>query len=66
MTKVALLIGISDYEVGLNPLPASVKDMQAIAKVLQHPEMGDFCPNRYPKNWKIPILRKCKKRSRCC
>ncbi|MBN3923037.1 caspase family protein [Nostoc sp. NMS4] len=42
MTKVALLIGISDYEAGLNPLPASVKDMQAIAKVLHHPEMGDF------------------------
>lgn len=42
MTKVALLIGISDYEPGLNPLPASVKDMQAIAKVLQHPEMGGF------------------------
>ncbi|MBD6617102.1 tetratricopeptide repeat protein [Komarekiella sp. 'clone 1'] len=42
MRKVALLIGISDYEPGLNPLPASVKDMEAIAKVLQHPEMGGF------------------------
>jgi Caspase domain len=42
MTKVALLIGISDYEAGLDRLPASVKDMQAIAKVLQHPEMGGF------------------------
>ncbi|WP_152589074.1 caspase, EACC1-associated type [Nostoc sphaeroides] len=42
MVKVALLIGVSEYEPGLNPLPASVKDMQAIAKVLQHPEMGDF------------------------
>ncbi|QFS45445.1 tetratricopeptide repeat protein [Nostoc sphaeroides CCNUC1] len=39
---MALLIGVSEYEPGLNPLPASVKDMQAIAKVLQHPEMGDF------------------------
>ncbi|MBD2528352.1 caspase family protein [Nostoc flagelliforme FACHB-838] len=42
MTKVALLIGVSDYEPGLNPLPASVRDMEAIAKVLQHPEMGAF------------------------
>ncbi|WP_375499139.1 caspase domain-containing protein [uncultured Nostoc sp.] len=42
MVKVALLIGVSEYEPGLNPLPASVKDMQAIAKVLQHPEMGGF------------------------
>ncbi|WP_375495684.1 caspase domain-containing protein, partial [uncultured Nostoc sp.] len=42
MAKVALLIGVSEYEPGLNPLPASVKDMQAIAKVLQHPEMGGF------------------------
>jgi uncharacterized caspase-like protein len=42
MTKLALLIGVSEYERGLNPLPASVKDIQAIAKVLQHPEMGGF------------------------
>ncbi|MBD2518549.1 caspase family protein [Nostoc sp. FACHB-973] len=42
MTKVALLIGVSEYEPGLNPLPASVNDVQAIAKVLQHPEMGGF------------------------
>ncbi len=42
MAKVALLIGVSEYESGLNPLPASVKDIQAIAKILQHPEMGGF------------------------
>ncbi|MEH1841697.1 MAG: caspase family protein [Nostoc sp.] len=42
MAKVALLIGVSEYEPGLTPLPASVKDMQAIAKVLQHLEMGGF------------------------
>jgi uncharacterized caspase-like protein len=42
MAKVALLIGVSEYQPGLNPLPASVKDVQAIAKVLQHPEMGGF------------------------
>ena len=42
MAKVALLIGVSEYEPGLTPLPASVKDIQVIAKVLQHPEMGGF------------------------
>lgn len=42
MVKVALLIGVSEYEPGLNSLPASVKDVQAIAKVLQNPEMGGF------------------------
>jgi Caspase domain len=42
MAKVALLIGVSEYELGLNPLPASVQDIQALAKVLQHPDMGGF------------------------
>lgn len=28
MGKVALLIGISDYEPGLNPLPTSVNDLR--------------------------------------
>jgi hypothetical protein len=42
MVKVALLIGVSEYEPGLNSLPASVKDVQAMAKVLQNPEMGGF------------------------
>ncbi|MGF1938110.1 MAG: caspase family protein [Nostoc sp. ChiQUE02] len=42
MAKVALLIGISEYEPGLNPLPGSVKDVDAMQRVLAHPEMGDF------------------------
>ncbi|MEH2057081.1 MAG: caspase family protein [Nostoc sp.] len=42
MARVALLIGVSEYEPGLNPLPASINDMQGIAQVLQHPEMGGF------------------------
>jgi formylglycine-generating enzyme required for sulfatase activity len=40
--KVALLIGVSEYEPGLNPLPAAVKDLDAIKEVLLHPEMGGF------------------------
>jgi uncharacterized caspase-like protein len=42
MKKHALLIGISKYQPGLNALPCAVRDIEAIAKVLQHPEMGSF------------------------
>jgi formylglycine-generating enzyme required for sulfatase activity len=42
MAKVALLIGISEYEPGLNTLPAAVKDVEAMKRVLAHPEMGGF------------------------
>ncbi|MBH8552786.1 tetratricopeptide repeat protein [Nostocaceae cyanobacterium CENA357] len=49
MTKVALLIGVSDYEPGLNPLPASVKDVEAMAKVLQNPEIGGFAETNIQK-----------------
>ncbi|HEY9603467.1 MAG TPA: SUMF1/EgtB/PvdO family nonheme iron enzyme [Allocoleopsis sp.] len=42
MAKVALLIGVSEYEPELNPLPAAVKDVEAMRQVLVHPEMGGF------------------------
>ncbi|MFB2981541.1 caspase domain-containing protein [Microseira sp. BLCC-F43] len=42
MAKVALLIGVSEYEPGLNPLPAAVKDVEAMRRVLANPEMGGF------------------------
>jgi len=42
MTKVALLIGVSDYEPGLTPLPSAVRDVEAMRQVLAHPEMGGF------------------------
>ncbi|MBD6620105.1 SUMF1/EgtB/PvdOfamily nonheme iron enzyme [Komarekiella sp. 'clone 1'] len=42
MAKVALLIGISEYEPDLNPLPSAVKDVEAMRRVLVNPEMGDF------------------------
>jgi (p)ppGpp synthase/HD superfamily hydrolase/Tfp pilus assembly protein PilF len=42
MAKLALLIGISQYEFGLDPLPGSKKDVQAMEKVLRHPERGGF------------------------
>ncbi|ODG99286.1 ABC transporter substrate-binding protein [Nostoc sp. KVJ20] len=42
MAKVALLIGVSEYEPGLNPLPAATKDVEAMQRVLLHPEIGGF------------------------
>ncbi|OUL19750.1 sulfatase-modifying factor protein [Nostoc sp. RF31YmG] len=42
MAKFALLIGISEYEPGLDPLPSAVKDVEAMRRVLLNPEMGGF------------------------
>ncbi|MEH1929180.1 caspase family protein [Nostoc sp.] len=42
MAKVALLIGVSEYEPGLNPLPSAVRDVEALREVLLHPDMGEF------------------------
>lgn len=42
MVKVALLIGISEYEAGLVSLPGSLKDIRAMEHVLRNPEMGGF------------------------
>jgi len=33
---VALLIGVSEYEPGLNLLPKAVKDVEAVQRVLQN------------------------------
>jgi EAL domain-containing protein (putative c-di-GMP-specific phosphodiesterase class I) len=42
MAKVALLIGVSEYEAGLNPLPAAVNDVVALERIFKDSEMGDF------------------------
>ncbi|MBO3457449.1 SUMF1/EgtB/PvdO family nonheme iron enzyme [Aetokthonos hydrillicola Thurmond2011] len=42
MAKVALLIGVSEYKPGLNPLPAAVKDVEAMRRVLLNSQMGNF------------------------
>jgi uncharacterized caspase-like protein len=42
MAKVALLIGVSEYAEGLNPLLSAIKDIEAMRKVLQSPERGGF------------------------
>lgn len=42
MTKIALLIGVSDYGFGFTPLPRAQRDVQAMRQILQHPEIGSF------------------------
>jgi hypothetical protein len=42
VAKIALLIGVGKYGEGLNPLPGAVRDVEAMERVLQHPEMGQF------------------------
>ncbi|MEH2192205.1 MAG: SUMF1/EgtB/PvdO family nonheme iron enzyme [Nostoc sp.] len=48
MAKFALLIGVSEYDYedkDLKPLPAAVKDVEAMQRVLVNPEMGGFAPS---------------------
>ncbi|MDJ0705669.1 MAG: substrate-binding domain-containing protein [Leptolyngbyaceae cyanobacterium MO_188.B28] len=42
MIKTALLIGVSEYKPGLNPLPEALKDIEAMQRVLQNQDMGGF------------------------
>ncbi|RCJ42737.1 ABC transporter substrate-binding protein [Nostoc minutum NIES-26] len=42
MAKVALLIGVSEYGADISSLLAATKDVEAIQRVLQNPEMGGF------------------------
>jgi formylglycine-generating enzyme required for sulfatase activity/uncharacterized caspase-like protein len=42
MAKIALLIGVSEYEEGLDLLPAAARDIEALREVLINPNIGDF------------------------
>jgi len=42
MGRYALLVGISNYEADLNPLPSAVRDVEALERVLINPEIGGF------------------------
>ena len=35
MVKVALLVGVSQYKSGFQPLPSAIEDIQAMQRVLQ-------------------------------
>ncbi|HLP91048.1 MAG TPA: GUN4 domain-containing protein [Nostocaceae cyanobacterium] len=40
--KVALLVGVSNYQQGLSALPSATRDAKALKQVLQHPHIGGF------------------------
>jgi uncharacterized caspase-like protein len=42
MKKVALLIGVSQYDFDFEPLPATRSDVEALERILRHPDMGGF------------------------
>ncbi|MEM1290183.1 MAG: GUN4 domain-containing protein [Cyanobacteria bacterium P01_H01_bin.162] len=42
MAKIALLIGTSDYGEALTRLPGTQEDLQAMQRVLEHPDVGAF------------------------
>jgi len=42
VAKFALLIGISQYAEALNPLPAAERDVRAMQRILENPDMGKF------------------------
>lgn len=42
MDKLALLIGVSQYEKGFSALPAAAKDVEAMQKVLEDQKIGGF------------------------
>ncbi|GGA02911.1 caspase family protein [Okeania sp. KiyG1] len=51
MVKVALLIGVSEYDSDelLSPLPAAKKDVEAMERVLLNPQLGEFEPSHVKK-----------------
>jgi hypothetical protein len=57
MAKVALLIGVSEYGSGLNPLPSAVRDVKAVQQVLQPLEMGGFDEVKLLLNPNPPVMR---------
>lgn len=57
MTQIALMIGISEYGSGLNPLPSALGDLEAMQKVLPSLEKGGFDEVKYLSNPNPPIMR---------
>jgi branched-chain amino acid transport system substrate-binding protein len=44
--RFALLVGVSQYGVGFEPLPGSEKDLEQMAQVLGNPDLGGFAVER--------------------
>jgi hypothetical protein len=58
MTKVALLIGVSEYGSGLNPLPSAGRDVELVRQVLQPSEGEGFDEVKSLLNPNPPMMRK--------
>lgn len=57
MTKIALMIGISEYGSGLNPLPSALADIEAMQQVLPSLKRGGFDEVKCLSNPNPPIMR---------
>lgn len=57
MAKIALMIGISEYGSGLNPLPNALKDIEAMQQVLEPLEKGGFDEVKCLANPNPPMMR---------
>lgn len=69
MVKAALLIGVSEYAAGLNPLPKAVDDIDAMKTVLENPKLGGFSeitvlPNPKPFKMQFEIEKLFSERSK--
>jgi branched-chain amino acid transport system substrate-binding protein len=53
MNKFALLVGVSDYQKAIEPLPAAISDVEKMRQVFQNPELSDFKPEN------IKVLLNC-------
>ena len=57
MTKIALLIGVSEYGSDLSPLPGAVREVEALQQVLQPSEMSGFDEVKLLSNPNPPVMR---------
>ncbi len=57
MTKIALLIGVSEYGSDLSPLPGAVREVEAMQQVLQPSEMSGFDEVKLLSNPNPPVMR---------
>lgn len=57
MAKIALMIGISEYGSGLNSLPSTIKNIEAMQQVLQQLERGGFDEVKCLSNPNPPMMR---------
>lgn len=57
MAKIALLIGVSEYGPGLNPLPGAVRDVEAVQQGLQPLELSGFDEVKPLSNPNPPVMR---------